>query len=337
MKFDFIIGNPPYQEQTDSDSTRMPPLYDKFMEESIKLSKKVELITPARFLFNAGYTPKAWNEKMLNDKHFKVLLYEPNSNNIFPSLPTPIKGGIAITFYDLENEYTPIGIFTSFPELNGIVSKVRNMTDHFLPEIISSPLNFVLSDKMKKEHPDLLDRLRTSAFTKLADIFYEQQPNDSYEYVAMLGLLDNKRVYRYIRKDYINEHNNTLGKYKLFVPKVSGIGAFGEILSPTVIGTPGEAYTQTFIAIGEFDTREEAENVSKYLKTKFVRCMLSVLKVTPDCPGPKWAHVPVQDFSLQSDINWGKSISEIDKQLYQKYGLSEKEISFIETKVKEMQ
>ena len=72
MKFDYVIGNPPYQEETDSDSTRMPPVYNLFMDESYKVAHKVELITPARFLFNAGYTPKSWNEKILNDEHFKV-------------------------------------------------------------------------------------------------------------------------------------------------------------------------------------------------------------------------------------------------------------------------
>ena len=75
MKFDFIIGNPPYQEETESESTRMLPIYNLFMDEAYKIGEKVELITPARFLFNAGQTPKNWNQKMLSDPHLSVLFY----------------------------------------------------------------------------------------------------------------------------------------------------------------------------------------------------------------------------------------------------------------------
>ena len=89
MKFDFIVGNPPYQEETEGTSDR--PIYNLFMDAAFKVSDKVMLITPARFLFNAGKTPKAWNEKMLNDPHFKVIDYEQDSSKVF--LNTDIKGG----------------------------------------------------------------------------------------------------------------------------------------------------------------------------------------------------------------------------------------------------
>ncbi len=91
MRFDYIVGNPPYQEETDSESTRKPPIYNLFMDETFLLADVVELITPARFLFNAGYTPSSWNKKMLQDKHFKILYYEPLSAKVFPN--TDIKGG----------------------------------------------------------------------------------------------------------------------------------------------------------------------------------------------------------------------------------------------------
>lgn len=95
-------------------------------------------------------------------------------------------------------------------------------------------------------------------------------------------------------------------------------------------------YTQTFIGIGKFDSHNEAINASKYIKTKFARAMLGILKITQDCPAPKWKYVPLQNFTTNSDINWSKSIAEIDKQLYKKYGLDKQEIEFIETHVKEM-
>lgn len=119
--FDFVIGNPPYQE--DAEDTSDKPVYNTIMEAAFEISDKSEFITPARFLFNAGKTPKAWNEKMLNDEHFKVLKYEQNSSKLFPS--TDIKGGVAITYYDSKRKFHPIEAFTQFEELRSIKEKVE--------------------------------------------------------------------------------------------------------------------------------------------------------------------------------------------------------------------
>ena len=333
MKFDVIIGNPPYQEETASDSTRKPPIFNFFMDEAYKCADIVELITPARFLFKAGYTPKAWDDKMLNDKHLKVAYYEPISDNVFKN--TDIKGGVVITYHDAEQIFEPIGTFTKFEELNSILHSVKRKAHRYLDSIISSPLSFQLSELMKREHPELIDRLRSSAFEKLGSIFFDSPCNDG-EYIAMIGLLDGKRETKYVRRNYIKDISGTLDKWTLLVPKANGAGQFGEVLSMPIIAKPGVGYTQTFIAIGKFDTQIEAENTSLYIKTKFARAMLGILKITQDCPGPKWAYVPLQDFTPSSDIDWSKSIAEIDEQLFDKYGLDEQERNFIRTKVKEM-
>ena len=335
--FDFAIGNPPYMDTTESDSTRMPPVYHIFMDAAYEAADKTELITPARFLFNAGYTPKEWNEKMLNDPHFKVLTYETDASKIFPN--TEIKGGVAITYHDSNMSYGAIGTFTKYPELNSILKKVKSVSTEYLNSIISSPLSFKVSPLMLKEHPNTVGRLRSSAFTNLAEIFYDTIPNDGHSYIAMIGLLHGKRVEKYVRRDYIIDSSGTLDKYTLLVAKANGAGHFGETLSSPVISKPGVAYTQTFIAVGKFDDVSEAENVLKYVKTKFARAMLGVLKITQDCPGPKWAYVPLQDFSLNSDISWTETIVSIDRQLYQKYNLSVNEMAFlfIENNVKEME
>ena len=125
-------------------------------------------------------------------------------------------------------------------------------------------------------------------------------------------------------------------KWKVFVPKANGTGAIGEVLSTPLIGEPLIGHTQTYISIGKFDTQLEAENCMKYIKSKFARAMLGILKITQDNPAPKWKKVPLQDFTPTSDIDWTKSIPEIDQQLYAKYGLSQDEIAFIEEKVKVM-
>lgn len=340
MKFNYIVGNPPYQEETDSDSTRMPPIYNFFMDQSYKIANIVELITPARFLFNAGYTPKSWNERMLNDPHFKVVYYEADSSKVFQN--TDIKGGIAISYRDKNKQYGAIGIFTSYNELNSILYKVRINTNNYLDEVASPALSYKLSEVMMNENPNCIGRLRTNAFDNLSDFFFDEKPNDGKEYIKMLGLVAGRhRTYRWIRKDYILNISETLNYYKVLLPASNGSGAIGEVLSTPLIGEPliGEpliGHTQSFISIGKYDNYMEAENCLKYIKSKFARCMLGILKITQHNPPEKWKYVPLQDFTENSDIDWSKSIPEIDQQLYKKYGLDENEIEFIETHVKPM-
>lgn len=338
MKFDFIIGNPPYQEETDSDSTRMPPIYNLFMDAAYNIADRVELITPARFLFDAGYTPKMWNKKMLNDEHFKILYYESKSGEIFPN--TDIKGGIAISYRDATQNFGAIGIFTTYPQLDTILQKVLSQSKNFLDSICYPALSYGLTPRMLEEHPDSVGRLRTSAFTKLEEIFYDDKPDDGYEYIQMIGLLGTKRVTKYVRRDYIKTPDN-FEFYKVILPASNGSGSIGEVLSTPVIGQPviGQpviGHTQTFISIGRCQTEAEAQNLLKYIKSKFCRVMLGILKITQHNPPEKWRYVPLQDFTSLSDIDWSKSVAEIDRQLYAKYGLSDEEINFIETHVKEM-
>ena len=126
------------------------------------------------------------------------------------------------------------------------------------------------------------------------------------------------------------------------LPGSNGSGAIGEVLSTPLVGEPlvGEplvGHTQTFISFGAFDNREEAENLLKYIKTKFARTMLGTLKITQSNKKDTWRNVPLQNFTNNSDIDWSQPIAQIDQQLYKKYGLSEKEIAFIEEKVREME
>ena len=151
----------------------------------------------------------------------------------------------------------------------------------------------------------------------------------------MLGFLSNKREYRWCRRDYL-QCPDSFTKYKVFLPKANGSGALGEVLSTPLIGEPLIGATETFLSIGCFETKEEAQACLKYVKSKFARVMLGILKTTQDNTSDKWFYVPLQDFTSHSDIDWTKSVHEIDLQLYKKYGLSADEISFIETHVKEM-
>lgn len=335
MKFDVVIGNPPYQEETKDTSDK--PIYNYFMSEAYKFADKVCFITPARFLFNAGKTPKKWNAKMLDDKHLKVAYYEQDSSNVFPN--TDIKGGVAITYRDTQKNFGKIGTFTHFDELNTALHKVleKNKNSDFLDSLYYSTDSYKFSQKMHQDFPEAKEKLSkghektvaSSVLSNLDNIFTENKNfENSFKFI---GVIKNKRKWRYINSEYIEEHPN-LRKFKVILPGSNGSGAIGEVLSTPLVG-----HTQTFISFGAFDNREEAENLLKYIKTKFARTMLGTLKITQSNKKDTWRNVPLQNFTNNSDIDWSQSIAEIDQQLYKKYGLDEREIKFIEEKIREME
>ena len=351
MKFDFIIGNPPYQEEQASENADRsmknyaPPIYNYFMDECFELAEAVELIHPARFLFNAGSTPKAWNEKMLKDNHFKVLFYEEDGHKVFPSLSSPLRGGVAITYRNSAKDYGAIQAFTKYPEVNGILHKViYNSTFKTLMDIVYSRTAYRFTDTMHAEHPYAISRvskghaydMSSNIMMLIPEIFFDERPNDGKDYIQIFGRVNNKRLYKYIRRDYV-KHVDNLDYYKVYVAQANGSGEFGETMSEPVVEKPGVGSTETFLSIGKFTTIEEAVALGKYIKTKFSRALLSVLKVTQNGNKPVWKMIPLQDFTAASDIDWSRSIPDIDRQLYAKYGLDEAEIEFIETHVKAME
>lgn len=342
MKFNVIVGNPPYQDRREGTSDN--PIYHLFMDLAYKLSEKVVLVTPGRFLFNAGKTPNQWNKKMLDDHHLKVKTYFNKSSDAFPEVQLP--GGIAITLRDKKQQFDKIGVFSKFEELNSVLQKVTNAPDF---ESIDSKIftqNKFDLETLYKDYPNYKNiigsngrekRLTTSIFDQLS--LFTETPTNKND-VCVFGLIKNNRTYRFISAKYIEDHNNT-NKFKVLLPKSNGSGALGEVVPTPLIGEPligkvGTGYTQSFISIGAFNTIQDAESCLKYIKTKFVRSMLGVLKVTQDNNKDVWKFVPLQDFSENSIINWSQSISEIDKQLYKKYNLCQEEIDFIEKMIKPM-
>lgn len=341
MKFDAIVGNPPYQIMATGEANGSDPIYHLFIDAACKLGEKVSFIHPARFLFNAGKTPKDWNEKMLNDEHYKVVQYWANSGDVFPTVD--IKGGVAVTYWDKNKTFEKIGTFVAYDELRTILEKVKAKDFATFSELVYGRDLYRLTDKLYEENPWAENRqskghkydIGSNVFDTFPELFYEEKPNDDYDYAKIFGREKNNRILKWIKKSYVKVPDN-FDSYKVFIPKANGTGAIGEVLSTPIVGEPIVGSTTTFLSVGKFNTQDEAENCMKYIKTKFARAMLGTLKVTQDNPRETWLNVPLQDFTTNSDIDWSQSIPEIDKQLYKKYGLSAEEIAFIESKVREM-
>ena len=354
-RFYACIGNPPYQSaEKESGASFHASIYPQFMEQAYHVADKVELITPARFLSGAGRVNRKWSEKILNDPHFSVLYREQDSKKVFPNID--LRGGVCISLWDREKVSNLQKSLTPFPELNSVEKKVSASSARSLMDFVRPDYHY--SEKMGEEIPWVFSyisssgqerRITTNSFKSQRKklngvVFFDSKPEGTGEWARILGLDDkNRRVYKYINRDYIREADQgDLAKWKVFVPKSNGSGALGETLSTPLIGQPLIdqpliGHTRTFLSIGSFDTEREAEACLKYVKSKFARAMLGILKVTQQNPKDTWKYVPWQDFTPSSDINWSQSISDIDQQLYKKYGLSSEEIAFIESNVKEME
>ena len=339
MKFDVVIGNPPYQEKAKGDSTKDTPVYHHFYNLAGAISDRYCLISPGRFLFNAGSTDKRWNEQMLNDKHLKVKYYQHKSDVVFPG--TDIKGGVVVLYRDAQTDFGPIKVFNSNPKLNSILQKLPQ-SSKTIDTIMTNRGQYRYSDTIYEEHPELMKavsdrRLASNAFSKLEELFYDEIPNgrNQGDFVSIYGRFKGERCHKWFEKKYMNQPDN-LHFYKVIISKANGSGVLGESLSPPEILKPGVGYTETFISLGCFDTENEAENAIKYIKTKFARILLGVLKITQDATKDKWSMIPLQDFSSSSNIDWSCEISQIDKQLYEIYNLSNEDTAFIENTAVEM-
>lgn len=340
MKFGVAMGNPPFNVDA-SENGRKQPRYHMFMDSMRKKADMLLLVTPSRFLARAGHTPDEWNQKMLNDEHFKVFDYWPNGQDVFKD--TDIKGGVVVHVISKNKTYEPIGIYVPFPELKSVLHKVEAKCDRFLDSIVSNRGMYRFSDSFfdslqADRNPGqggTGNMIISKSFERFPDVFLDSV-DDKNGYVYLHGVLSNKRVGRYIRRENL-AGNPYIDAWNVLIPEANGTGAIGEIMSTPLVGEPLVGHTDTFISIGVFGSEFEANACMKYVKSKFARAMLGIYKVTQHNGPFTWRRVPLQNFTENSDIDWTKPIADIDQQLYAKYGLDDVEIQFIEEKVRVME
>ena len=349
MKFDFVIGNPPYQEMSKNNKMTRS-IYPDFVRSSQAIGQIVSLVMPARWMSgeNGPYREtQHFIDEMLKGDHLQSFHLYPNSSDLFPNVD--IKGGVCffvwnrayscdrVNYAITENgAYKKVltsfriaeNVIIRFPELISILEKTKAISTIYLNTWVSSwnPFGFI-SDLFTKNKEGV------------SRISEEKQQDDDY---LVHGLLKNKRVIRYIPNSALKKNIHIAHSYKVFLPRANGSGVFGEVFSTPMIGTPmiGTPMmicTDTFLQIGVFDNCTEAENLLKYVKTKYFRTMVGIKKTAVFNYKECFTFVPLQDFTAASDIDWSRSVAEIDRQLYAKYGLSAEEVAFIEEKIKPME
>ena len=343
MKFDIIIGNPPYQLSDGGAQASARPIYHLFVNQAISLNPRyVCMIIPSRWMVG-GKGLDEFREATIRDKHYRQLNDFINAKVCFPN--NEIKGGVCYFLWDSKHN-GPCKI-TTYTD-NGIRNSVRYLKEEGLDIFVRDETLIKIMKKILARGEKMLDSIVSArkpygleAETMLSASKYglpqfsDEKIENGYEIFGLGERL--RRMWKYLPKDYpLPKKSPCLNKYKVFIAEAYGSGLFGEVPSEPIIAEPKQLCTETFLEIGPFDTKEEATNVIKYIKTKFFRALVGIQKQTQHTTQKVYRFVPVQNFKNESDLDWKLSTKNLDKVLYEKYNLSEEEIAFIENNVQEM-
>ena len=347
MKFDAIVGNPPYQENisgNNENSSLSKQLFPFFIMAAISLnSKYVSLITPSRY-FTGDAQDKSFlklREYMKEHNHFSKIFHYNDEKDVFKDVT--ISGGISYFLYD--SNYNGNVFFTERSS-NRDNSIERPLFEKGLDVIISMNAMITILNKVRLATDFLSMTQKTfgrNAFGIVGKKSIIESITKGKSFEGAVKVFCAYEEIRYIDKTKIIKNTHMINKYKVFTSK--GNGGAGiinmekpvAILGKAYIGEPNTVCTDSLIPIGPFDTEIEVINLKKYMTGKFFRFMIGILKTSQNISQTVYEFVPMQDFTSNSDIDWSKSIPEIDKQFYAKYNLSEDEIAFIEEKIKPME
>jgi len=322
MKFDVIIGNPPYQLSTGGSGVQAIPLYDKFILQSIKLNPKyISMIVPARW-FAGGFGLDSFRDAMLHDTRLKVIHDYPIASDCFGT-GVQIKGGVCYFLWDRDyrgncSVTTHCGNKAGKTETRPLLEKG---CDSFIRYNEAVDILHKVWEKNEGKFIDLVSSQKPFGLPTNFSGKLKHNENDVFIY-------GNKGVEFYPR-NLIMKNGNLLDSYKVFIPR---FGSGSDQFPHTILGRPfvpknPSACTETFLMIGPFETLLECKNVISYISTKFFRFLVMLLKPTQDALKKVYSFVPMQDFSKP----W------TDEELYAKYGLTAEEIAFIESMIRPME
>lgn len=341
MKFDAIVGNPPYMIMDGGAKASAKPIYNYFIESSKKVEPKyMSFIIPTRW-DTGGKGLDDFRKSMLNDKHMELIHDYLTPEYIFSN--TNIRGGVCYFLWNknYNNEVDLIRVVTHQNEK--IISDIKRKfkikeVDIFIRDAHAIA---ILDRILKEKNIDFMTNYISSRkpfgidgnFTE-SELFL----SDKNE-LANIECYGKAKSIGYIKKDDVKNHKDWISVWKVYMPYVNNIGTeLNDDNQNTFIGEPNSVCTETFLVAGaELNLNKyECIALSKYLRSKFARFLHSLAKTSHHATAKTYQFVPLQDFSDKSDIDWSKSIAEIDQQLYAKYKFSKDEIDYVESKIKPM-
>ncbi len=343
MKFDFVIGNPPYQESDGGgtgDSAK--PVYQFFVNESKKMTtNSFSLIVPSRWM-KGGKGLESFRQQMIKDTRIVSIYDYEDASECFQGVH--IDGGVSYLLWQknyagkVHYNYKPkneVPIY-SYRYLKTDYSNtvIRDYRQSSIIQKTSKSIKF--SEIVSYRNPYGLYADLFNDIDKYQDLNIDFSCNENK--IKIYGVVGKKggakRVVGFINRESIKKNNINIDKFKLFFSKAYMTSS--TVPPEIIVGEQGCVCTETFLEIGTFESKIENENCLSYIKTKFFRALLFYNRHSLNISKESFSLIPIQDFTSKSDIDWTKPIAEIDQQLYKKYGLTADEINFIETHIKEM-
>lgn len=333
MKFDAVVGNPPYQEETGGAGRQAKPVYNYFVESAIKLNcQYASMIMPSRW-FAGGMGLDDFRTMMMNNGHISYIKDFVNAKECFPDIS--ISGGVCYFLYNINSKKDCIFINVT----NGQSTQMARPLNEFDVLVRYNEAVSIL-------HKIICDFESVSKIVSPISPFGISTKTRGLSNKTSLNkyALHSSKGISYLKSDDFERGNEYLGCFKVLVSQTSAEhagepskdGKYRVLTSSMKVIGINDICTHSYILVGQFENEKEANNTLKYLQTKFVRFLMLLALTSIHISKNTFQFVPMQDFSSSSDINWSKSVSEIDKQLYAKYNLSEDEIAFIEEKIKPM-
>ena len=341
VKFEAVIGNPPYQEPDGGAQKSARPIYQEYVYIGEYLTRQyLSLITPTRW-FSGGKGLDEFREHMLNDAHIKVLHDYTHPEDVFPD--TNNRGGICYFFRDLEydNVANLVNVVTHGDKT--IDSTMRTLKIQDLDIFVRDSNAIRILQKVNRDGAVNLDNYISAAKAFGFRTFFIKDArfrSSSADLDNPIKCYGRAGKIGYVEESEIPSHKEWISKWKVYVPESNNIGTeLNDDNQNAIVGEPQSICTETYLVVGaDLDLSETSANsLSIYLKTKFARYLHGVAKISQHGTAKTYRFVPLQDFTEHSDIDWSKSIAEIDQQLYRKYNLSDDEIAFIEKMIKPME
>ncbi|MCQ9228082.1 Eco57I restriction-modification methylase domain-containing protein [Streptococcus suis] len=342
VKFDVVIGNPPYQESDGGAQASASPIYHKFVELAKSLNPNhISLIMPSRW-YTGGKGLDNFRADMLSDSTIRDLYDFPNPDEVFPN--TNIRGGVCVVHWD--SEWNNQKDLTRVITMDGgkVTAEVHRMlaedgVDIFIRDyrILNILTKIEATHQHKGKISEIASPLKPYGFRGffIRDKRFYADATDLTDPVVCYG----KGAVGYVERAEVTTKKEWIDCWKVLTARANNIGTeLNDDNFNTIIAGPGTICTETYIVLGADLglTEQQAHNLSNYMKTKFARLLHATAKSSQDAARTTYKFIPLQDFTSHSDIDWSQAIAEIDAQLYRKYGLSDDEIEFIESKVKEM-
>ena len=336
MKFDVIVGNPPYQESDGGgtgDSAK--PIYHNFIQQSIDIKPDyIIMIVPSRWM-KGGKGLVEFRTEMMNDRRIRILYDYENAKECFPNID--LDGGVCYFLWD--SKYNGMVDYHSYTLDKEVIKSKRYLKTEFSDTVIRDVRQSSIIEKASKANEKKFSTIVSSRnpYNFAADYFNNPEKysdlktsnhifSNSYKIYGIKGKKGgSKRVFGYIYIDNLTKNKNSATEHKLFFSKA--YMTTSTVPPEIIIGEPNEICTETFLEIGTFPTKEENLKCLQYIKTKFFRALLFFNRSSLNISQGTFDLIPLQDFTEE----W------TDEKLYLKYGLSSEEVGFIESIVKPME